>query len=501
MTVRGKVLLSLGVALGLIALQGAAQYQGTTRGKLARRWSLLSTEQSLLYLQLRGDALLYLESLQRARRAGEPTATVLAERRRLLEASFAQLHAFAQTEAHWLNTPRPEERQRISQLERALLHWMERTEARFQGPPVALSPGQQESLEAYQADVEPLLTAALEQESAELKELSRQGERSLEIGQTLSLVIPLIALGVMLSLSAATLVPMNRRLRELLASAERMGRGEHEQELPDTRRDEFGTLARAFNQMGRELRATQARLIFADRLATMGRLSAGVGHEINNPLSYVLNNLQYAHQALSQKREALPAEEWRDVLEALADAREGAERVSFIVKDLKALSRADDASLGRVELATVVRGAARMASHELATRARLVEDCGQVPPVLGNPARLGQVFLNLLINAAQAMPPGKVEENEIRVVARQEAPGHVTVEVRDTGCGIPPEHLARIFEPFFTTKPAGQGTGLGLAVCHDIITASGGTLGVESEPGRGTTFRITLPVAPPAAAS
>jgi two-component system NtrC family sensor kinase len=143
----------------------------------------------------------------------------------------------------------------------------------------------------------------------------------------------------------------------------------------------------------------------------------------------------------------------------------------------------------------VVRSAAKMAAHEIRHRARFVEDCEGAPPVRGNGSRLIQVLLNLLINAAHAIEPGRVEENEIRVVARESASGRVTVEVSDTGCGIPPENLPRIFEPFFTTKAVGVGTGLGLPVCQGIITSLGGELTVESTPGRGTTFRITLPIA------
>jgi two-component system NtrC family sensor kinase len=148
-----------------------------------------------------------------------------------------------------------------------------------------------------------------------------------------------------------------------------------------------------------------------------------------------------------------------------------------------------------VDLVAVVREVARMASHELQGRARLVEDCAGVPLVRGNATRLGQVFLNLIVNAAQAIAPGNLEKNEIRVVARPGAEGHITVEVSDTGCGIPAENLERIFDPFFTTKPVGEGTGLGLAVCQTIIQSLGGTITVESTPGQGTTFRITLPIA------
>jgi signal transduction histidine kinase len=227
----------------------------------------------------------------------------------------------------------------------------------------------------------------------------------------------------------------------------------------------------------------------------MGRLAAGVGHEINNPLSFILSNLRYALQELRDSGGNLSEEELGEVLSALAEASEGADRVRLIVQDLKTLSRPDDMALGPVDVEAVVRGAAKMARHELRDRARLVEECAGVPLVRANAARLGQVFLNLFINAAHAITPGRAQENEVRVVARVSAPGQVTVEVRDTGSGIPAEHLRRIFDPFFTTKPVGMGTGLGLSVCHRIITAFGGELRVESEPGRGTAFLITLPMA------
>jgi signal transduction histidine kinase len=134
-----------------------------------------------------------------------------------------------------------------------------------------------------------------------------------------------------------------------------------------------------------------------------------------------------------------------------------------------------------------------MATHEIRYRARLVMESDGLPPVRGNAARLCQVFLNLLINAAHAIAPGQVERNEIKLLARAGADAHVTVEVSDTGCGIPAENLERIFRPFFTTKPAGVGSGLGLSVCQRIIVAHGGELTVESVVGRGTTFRVVLP--------
>jgi two-component system, NtrC family, sensor kinase len=301
---------------------------------------------------------------------------------------------------------------------------------------------------------------------------------------------------------------MARELRDSLEEKQRLIRAEAEASerearrynalLEDTVRTRTSELAEANVRLQdslQQLQAAQEQLLFADRLASVGRLAAGVGHEINNPLAFILSNLRFVQQELRELPGAPSEEARQEMITALSEANEGAERVRLIVQDLRALARPDDVALGPVDLAEVVRGSAKMARHEVRDRARLVEACGGVPPVRANAARLGQVFLNLIINAAHAIEPGRVEENEIRVAARLTGPGHVTVEVRDTGAGISPENLRRIFDPFFTTKPAGIGTGLGLSVCHRIITALGGEIRVESEPGRGTCFFITLPVA------
>ncbi|QAT82481.1 sensor histidine kinase [Corallococcus coralloides] len=304
------------------------------------------------------------------------------------------------------------------------------------------------------------------------------------------------------------LAAMTRRRGTLRQAFERLGPGSKSRcavETPcsdnrlleETVRERTAALEAANAKLSsslEQLHATQAQLLFADRLIALGRIAAGVGHEINNPLAFILSNLEYIHQELQQK-ERLSEQDRQEILEALAETRDGAERIRLIVRDLQTLSRAEDVGSGPAELASVVRTAAKMAMHELRHRARLVVECDGVPPVQGNGSRLGQVFLNLLLNAAQSISPGNAEGNEVRVVARPGEPGHVLVEVRDTGCGIAPEHRERIFDPFFTTKPLGVGTGLGLAVCHGIVTSLGGTLTMESAPGRGSVFRVTLPVA------
>jgi signal transduction histidine kinase/CheY-like chemotaxis protein len=241
-----------------------------------------------------------------------------------------------------------------------------------------------------------------------------------------------------------------------------------------------------------ELRQMELRLSVAERLASVGTLAAGVAHEINNPLAFLYNNLELATRGLKPLEGLAPVEK---VFQALEDARTGATRIQDIVRDLVAFARPEERSTGQVDIQQVLELAAKMAMGEIRHRARLVRDYGDVPPVAATESRLGQVFLNLLVNAAHAIPEGAAERNEIRLRTRHQG-GAVVVEVHDTGRGIPAEELGRIFDPFFTTKPVGQGMGLGLAISHSLVAALGGALSVESEPGQGSVFRVQLPVAP-----
>lgn len=238
-----------------------------------------------------------------------------------------------------------------------------------------------------------------------------------------------------------------------------------------------------------ERRHMEARLLLADRMASLGTLAAGVAHEINNPLAYMVANVDFARQELR----ARGAARVDALVAALDEAAEGGARVRHIVSGLKTFSRADDGALGPVEVDRVIQLVVRMAQQQIRGKARLVLDLGPVPPVHANEAQLGQVILNLLVNAAQALPDGNEAENEIRVSTAAAPPDRVRIEVRDTGPGIAPELRSRIFDPFFTTKPIGEGTGLGLAICHGIVASFGGEIGVESEVGHGACFRVLLP--------
>ena len=278
--------------------------------------------------------------------------------------------------------------------------------------------------------------------------------------------------------------------------------------------------------IGRDVSARkrlEAQLMMADRLASIGRLAASVGHEINNPLAYVLGNISLMARDLEEAR--LPPELAERLGQRLDVMREGSERMRDIVRDLKTLSRADDEVRGPVDIARVLDTCADMAAHEIQHRARLVKDYRPGLYALASEARLGQVFLNLLVNAGQAIPEGAASTNEVRVIARSAGGGRIEVEIRDTGAGIRPEDREHIFEPFFTTKAPGTSSGLGLSICHHIVTSLGGTIeAVSLEPKRdphsrslepkrdphsrplergGTAFRVVLPEAdaPPPARS
>jgi PAS domain S-box-containing protein len=240
-------------------------------------------------------------------------------------------------------------------------------------------------------------------------------------------------------------------------------------------------------------RRTAAEYVrLGDRMSALGTLAAGVAHEINNPLTYVITNID-----LVATRAATLDGTVRDELsELISDARTGLERIHHIVKALRTFSRGDGETITPVDLTQVLDSSIDMASSHLRHRARLVRRYQPVMPARGNVTRLGQVFVNLLLNAAQALSESDLERNEV-VVSVEPAGDRVLVSVSDNGVGIPAGDLPRVFDAFFTTKPIGVGTGLGLFVCHGIVTALGGTIGIESERSKGTTVRIALPIADP----
>jgi signal transduction histidine kinase len=265
----------------------------------------------------------------------------------------------------------------------------------------------------------------------------------------------------------------------------------------------------------RATRAEQAKirdqLVISERMASAGMLAAGVAHEINNPLAVALANLDFTSDRLAALVAEAPVPDsgpstdppagWGgwvrmgELEEPLRDAREALQRIRDIVRDVKLFSRPHDDATQALDVRRVLDSSIRMAYNEIRHRARLVKDYREVPLVNANESRIGQVLLNLVVNAAQSMPEGHADRHEIRVATRTAENGGVIVEVADTGSGIPKELLERIFDPFFTTKPFGVGTGLGLSICHRIVAELGGHIQVESEVGKGTIFQVFLPPA------
>lgn len=276
-----------------------------------------------------------------------------------------------------------------------------------------------------------------------------------------------------------------------------------------------------------QLTQTQDQLRQSEKLASIGQLAAGVAHEINNPVGYVFSNLGTLERCMNDLFRMLDAYEQaedqlagtpagarlaalrgeieldylkEDLPALLAQSREGITRVRKIVQDLKDFSHVDARREWQwTDLHQGIDSTLNIVNHEIKYKADVVRQYGALPEVECLPSELNQVFLNLLVNAAHAVdkPRGTITIRSGALPAAQQ----VWVEVEDDGCGIPADGLGRIFDPFYTTKPVGQGTGLGLSLSYGIVKKHGGTLQVTSAVGRGTCFRLTLPVHRPAEAA
>jgi len=237
------------------------------------------------------------------------------------------------------------------------------------------------------------------------------------------------------------------------------------------------------------------RMARQSRLVTTGTLAAGIGHEINNPLQYVIGNLDVAIDELRSIAGPSPSSRIADIVTALVEARQGSDRIREVVRGLRTFAREEDV-LVPTDVHAAASIARNMAMHELRHRVKLIEDLHPVAAVLADEARLSQILVNLLVNAAQCFTERDPARNLVTLRARQ-VEAHVVLEVSDNGPGIGAPTLARIFDPFFTTKPVGQGTGLGLAICQSIATSLGTEIECDTQLGVGTTFRIRLATAPP----
>ncbi|HJX53685.1 MAG TPA: response regulator [Polyangia bacterium] len=273
--------------------------------------------------------------------------------------------------------------------------------------------------------------------------------------------------------------------------------------------------ARAYPAAGRRVllyvrdvtedRDREVRRLQSEKLASIGMLAAGVAHEINNPASFVLANLEALAellQASGNKSKTEPgavqklgsSEVLFEAMNIVQESKEGMARIHRIVRDLHAFSRVDDDATLLTDVNAAVDSSLTMLRSELRYRAQVERDLRATRRVRSSAARLGQVFINLLMNAAHALAAGNPKRNRLYVRSYDEG-DRVVVEVEDNGPGIPSEVMPRIFESFFTTKPPGVGTGLGLPISRDIVSSAGGELTAESVPGRGALFRVRLPAA------
>ena len=255
--------------------------------------------------------------------------------------------------------------------------------------------------------------------------------------------------------------------------------------------DRFGWRGLLLSQETTVVERLREQMARQQRLVTTGTLAAGVGHEINNPLSFVASNLEYLLEELRELSGGSPSMRMRELIRAGTEAKEGADRIRKIVRGLQTLARADE-PLAAIDVRSVLEISANMAMHEIRPRATLKMQVGELPLVLADEAGLSQVFVNLLVNAAQAFATADPARN--RIWARGSVQGdRLVVEIEDNGPGIALEVLPRIFDPFFTTKPVGQGTGLGLSISYNLVAALGGELTCSTVLGKGTCFRASLP--------
>jgi len=235
----------------------------------------------------------------------------------------------------------------------------------------------------------------------------------------------------------------------------------------------------------------QEQMARAERLASLSTLAGGLAHEVNNPLTAAMLQLDVIEQHLVN---ALGAGVPAPAMERIRELRKTHERIAEVMRDFATFARTGDEKRERLDLKTILVATERMLAPMLSKKGKYASNLGELPPVEADGSRLEQVFVNLLLNAVQALPEGR-EGNSIELRGATLPDGRACIEIKDNGIGITTENLRRIFDPFFTTKPVGVGTGLGLTVCHNIVSSYGGEIEVDSVSGHGCTMRVLLPPA------
>jgi two-component system, NtrC family, sensor kinase len=280
-----------------------------------------------------------------------------------------------------------------------------------------------------------------------------------------------------------------------LARANRRRMAHLEQRVAERTQDLQAANQQLRHEMQERIRA-ESELRKAQRLEALGRLAAGIGHEINNPLSFITASIEAASGELETICDQLPPGLYEDLEELLGAAAIGADRIAQIVRNIRLVSRPSEAPAEFVDISRALALCAKMVQCEIDPRIELALELSPVPPVIGKRVEMEQVFINLFKNAAHALIEQPTAMPRIEARARCGEGGTVVVEITDNGPGIPEHLLDKIFDPFFTTKPMDRGSGLGLSICHSIVNALGGTIGIRSREGQGTTVSVCLPPAP-----
>lgn len=338
-----------------------------------------------------------------------------------------------------------------------------------------------------------------------MKNIVREINNTTAVIIVMSFVALSFAVGVGLFISRIIYVP----IRKLEKAATEIGKGKWDTKIDIFSNDELGELAVFLRKMAGDLKnitvsvielnaeiakrkETQFQLVQSEKLASIGQLAAGIAHEINNPIGFIksnLNTFEKYHKELMADKKTKSGYMAEDMNNLITETKEGVDRISKIVKDLKNFSRKDEGVKTPSDLNEVLEGILGIVWNEIKYKAELKKDYGKIPSIKCSVQQIGQVFVNLLLNAVQA-----IEEKGIITIRTYLRENLVCVDVSDTGRGIPRDDIPKIFDPFFTTKEKDKGTGLGLSISYDIVKRHNGHIDVESEVGKGTKFTVCLPV-------
>ena len=320
---------------------------------------------------------------------------------------------------------------------------------------------------------------------------------------TVTALILLFLIPTLIYVSNRVVEPINL----LVEATQRMEKGETASKLPIKSDTEIGILVDSFNKMAENIKTSQSSLIHSAKMASLGQLVAGVAHELNNPIGFIYSNMVHLRDYVNKLLKVLDVAENKpqdlakikeeveysyvveDLNKLIASCEDGARRTRDIVLGLRNFSRLDEAQLKRVDLHEGIRNTLRLLAGELKNRIKVHEDYGKLPEVRCYVSQLNQVFMNIVSNAAQAIPG----EGEIWIKTWREGEW-ACISIKDTGPGISQDDIDKIFDPFFTTKPVGRGTGLGLSISYGIVQKHGGEIIVKSKKGQGTEFVVRVPV-------